>query len=69
VAAGGGNATHVNASSHVVDVLKALGNYGIFLQALQVGFEKASACVLSLIKVHLWCNVGLCLGSNFTDVL
>lgn len=37
VAASGGNATHVNASSNVIGVLKALGNYGIFLQALQVG--------------------------------
>jgi hypothetical protein len=38
VAADGNDTVRVNASSNVIDVLKARGNYGVFIQALQVGW-------------------------------
>jgi hypothetical protein len=56
VAASGGNATHVNASSNVIGVLKALGNYGIFLQALQVGLTMLLPASLAQFLLYLWCN-------------
>jgi hypothetical protein len=61
VAADGNDTLRVNASSNVVDVLKALGNYGVFLQALQVGCVGGGGgrklCVAS---VMLACSVVLC---------